>query len=250
MDALEFVISLDAASTRRVAVNYGTYGPAGGVNDAVHLSDYRGRNGEVSFAPGETVKRVRVELIDDDLSETEESFEFNLSNPRDGRLPDGVSSLTVKGIIVDDDPVPTVTLGLSDASIGENGGTASVTAKLDHRSSVETTVAVSATPAAPATASDFVLGNNTVLTVPAGRLLGTGAVTITAVDNLMDAPDKTITVEGAAKNAVGVLAPSGLTLFIRDDDTASVRVMPEALEVEEGGAHNTGWCLPASPPVS
>ena len=146
-DTLEFEISLDAASTRQVAVNYGTYSPlfGAGVNDAVHLSDYRGRAGQVTFNPGETVKHVPVPLIDDDLSEAEESFEFSLTNPQEGRLPDGTLSVTVKGIIEDDDPLPAVALALSGSSIQENGGTASVTATLDHRSSVDTTVAVSST---------------------------------------------------------------------------------------------------------
>ncbi len=248
-DALVFEISLDAASTRQVAVSYGTYSPLSGVgvNDAVHLSDYRGRNGQVSFAPGETLKRVRVALIDDDLSEAEESFDFSLTNPQEGRLADDGRSLTVKGIIVDDDAVPTVILALSESSIREDGGTASVTATLGHRSSVDTTVAVSATPVAPAKASDFALGDNTTLTVPAGRLLGTGVVTITGVNNLVNAPDKTITVEGVATNAVGVLGPSALTLFIHDDDTASVRVMPESLEVAEGGSAQYRAMLTSEP---
>ena len=248
-DAVEFAVSLDAASTRQVAVSYGTYSPlsGAGVNDAVHLSDYRGRSGRVTFNPGETVKHVSVPLIDDDLSEAEESFEFSLTNPREGRLPDGKLSLTVKGIIEDDDPVPAAALALTRSSIQENGGTTSVTATLDHRSSVDTTVAVSATPVAAAKASDFVLGDSTVLTIPAGRLLGNGVVTITGVDNFMDAPDKTITVTGVATNAVGVLGPSALTFFIKDDDTASVRVLPESLKVMEGESAQYRAALTSEP---
>ena len=246
-DAVEFEIALDAASIRQVAVSYGTYSPGVEVNEAVHLADYRGRNGEVSFSPGETRKRVRVALMDDDLSEADESFDFSLTNPREGLLPGGKLSLTVKGTIVDDDPVPTVTLALSDSSIGENGGSASVTAMLDYRSGVDTTVAVSATPVAPAKASDFVLGDNKTLTIPAGRLRGAGVVTITAVDNLMDAPDKTIAVEGVATNAVGVLGPSALALLIRDDDKASVRITPASLEVAEGESAQYGVALTSEP---
>ena len=61
-DALEFEISLDSAATRQVTVYYDTYSPLSGVriDDAVHLSDYRGRNGRITFSPGETLKRVRV----------------------------------------------------------------------------------------------------------------------------------------------------------------------------------------------
>ena len=52
--------------------------------------------------------------------------------------------------IADDDASPTATLSLSDSSIGEDGGSTSVTASLSHASSVATTIAVSASPVSPA----------------------------------------------------------------------------------------------------
>ena len=241
-DSLEFAISLDAESIRQVTVSYRTYSPlnGAGVNDAVHLSDYRGSSGHVTFSPGETRKHVRVELIDDELNEAEESFEFNLSNPQNVRLPDDSSVLRVKGIIVDDDPLPTVILELSDYAIGERGGVTSVTANLDYRSSVDTTVEVSATPVAPATASDFVLSADRTLTIRAGNRFSTGTVTITGVDDFIHARGKTVTVEGVAANIAGVQGPFELLLIIEEDDTASLTVDPASLEVVEGtSAHYT-----------
>ena len=235
-DALEFEISMDVESPREIAVHWATYSPLTGieVGDAVHLSDYRGGGGTVRFRPGETRKRVRVDLIDDDLNEGEESFEFSLSNPQDARLPGDVSVLRVKGIIEDDDPVPTVTLELSDDSVPEGGGMTAVTARVDHWSGADTTVVVSATPEAPATAADFVLSAERTLTIPASQWRSTETVTITAVDDFLHGADKTITVQGVATNLVGVLGPGNRTLIIEDDDTPSVTVAPASLEVREG----------------
>lgn len=229
-DALEFEVSLDAASTEQVRVHYGTLGRF--LNDpevgkATNDRDYSGKSGELVFAAGDTRKYVRVSLLDDDFHEGEETFQFSLSNPQNARLPEDSSFLQVHGIIEDDDPQPTVSLRLSDPSIPENGGSATVTARLDHLSSVDTTVTVSVTPVPPATASDVTLGSNTTLMIPARNLSRPGTVTITANDNDVGTPDKTVTVAGEAINAAGVLGPSSLTLTLEDDDTQVVIIPDE-----------------------
>ena len=147
------------------------------------------------------------------------------------------SGLTVTGAAVtigDDEALPTVTLALGSTTIGENGGSTAVTASLDHGSSAETTITVSVTPVAPATSGDYTLSSNRVLTIAAGATTSTGAVTITAVDNAVDAADKRVTVSGAASNTVGVTAPGNQTLTIGDDDARGVTVAPPALTVPEG----------------
>ena len=79
------------------------------------------------------------------------------------------------------------------------------------------TVAVSASPVAPATASDFSL-SSTTLTIDEGDR--TGAVTLTAVDNDVQAADKQVTVSGAVTPDY-IPAPRAVTLTIRDDDAAA-----------------------------
>ena len=124
-DGLEFVISLDAAGPRAVSVGYDTLSGSG-VGEARHLVDYRGKGGQIEFSPGETEKRLRVRLLNDDWHEGEEAFKFTLSNPMDGRLPDDQLSFSVRGVAEDGEPMPTAALALSDSAIGENGGEAAV----------------------------------------------------------------------------------------------------------------------------
>ena len=147
----------------------------------------------------------------------------------DGTL--GVRSLPLYGlspVFVAQSPqrlAATVTLTLSPGSIDENGGVSVVTATQDRTSSAETVVTVAATPDTPAEAGDIQL-TGTKLTIAAGAKTSTGTVTITAVDNAVDAPDKTVTVSGSAANTQGVTGPDSVTLQIEDDDGEPDKTRP------------------------
>ena len=60
----------------------------------------------------------------------------------------------------------------------------------------------------PAVAADFTLSDNKILTIAAGDTTSTGAVTITAVNNTSDDPNKQVTVSAGASNSQGVNAPA------------------------------------------
>ena len=127
--------------------------------------------------------------------------------------------------IADGEGAPTVTLGLSPPSIGENGGSASVTASLSGPSSQDVTLIVSASPVSPAVSGDFAVSPDNTLTIAAGQTSRTEAVTITGVDNGVDAPDKSVKVSAAVRGGHGVSAPSSRTLTITDDDGATTVVL-------------------------
>ena len=130
---------------------------------------------------------------------------------------------------------PVATLSLSPTSIAESGGsnTTTVTASLDKAATEETTITVSVAPVPPAVAADYTLTPNRTLTFASGATDSTGTVTITAVDNHVDAADKTLTVSGtiATGSATG---PDKVILTITDDDTNGVTVDPTTLSVTEG----------------
>ena len=134
--------------------------------------------------------------------------------------------------------MPSVTLLLTPDSIGENGGVSTVTASLDRTSSAVTTVTVSAMPVDPAVSGDFVLSTNRILTIAADQTDSTGTVTVRAVNNTVDAPNKTVRVSATADNTQGVTPPAALTLAITDDDAAPVLTLavgPSAI-MEAGGS--------------
>ena len=138
--------------------------------------------------------------------------------------------------LTDDESAPSVTLVLSPASVTENGGVATVTATLDYASSESTTLTVSATAVSPAVSGDFTLSSTTTLTIAALATTSSGTVTVTGVDNSVDAPDKSVTVSGTASNAQGVTDPADVTLTLTDDESApSVTLVLSPASVTENG---------------
>ena len=144
--------------------------------------------------------------------------------------------------VVDDEAPPGVTLWLSKSAIAEATGQASVTATLTHPSSEATLVTITATPISPAVAADF-NQNGTQVTIPAGLTASTGTVSVTAIDNDIDAADKRITISGAASNAKvpppGVASnPTSVSLTIEDDDVRGITFDPATQVMVEGLANN------------
>ncbi len=141
--------------------------------------------------------------------------------------------------ITDDEDTPTVTLKLTPQEIGENSEVSTVTATLSGKSSQAVTVTVSANEVFPALANDFTL-NGTTLTIAAGATTSTGSVTITAMNNNVDANNKTVTVSGTVTGGHGVVAPASQTLTITDDEgapTATLVLSPSS--ISENGEIST-----------
>ena len=195
--------------------------------------DYTAGNGSLTFGAGETGKTVSVSVTGDEVDEPDETFTVRLSSPSGATIGDG----TATGTIRDDDDAPAVTLVLTPDSIEENGGLSTVTARLDRPSSEATTVTVTVTPVLPAVADDYTLSLNLELTVAADETESTGAVTVTAVDNAVDAPDKVVMVSATAANPQGVTAPEDVTLTIVDDDEPVLSI--DDASVDEGDSGST-----------
>jgi hypothetical protein len=82
-----FAVWLDRPSISTVTVNYGTAD-----DTATAGQDYTAAAGTVSFAPGEVVKTVTVNIINDSLAETDESFKLLLSNATNATVEDAVGA--------------------------------------------------------------------------------------------------------------------------------------------------------------
>ena len=197
-----------------------------------------------------TVSSFEFTISANQISGTE-TFSFtptpdNIDEPDETVLITGttrVGGLDVTGTtltILDEDPSPNVTLQLTPATISESAGSTTVTATLSAESSAETTVTVSVNPNPPAMTSDYTLSSNPKLTIAAGATTSTGTVTITAVGNEVDAPNRTFRVGGTAQNTHGVTGPSDVTLTITDDDVAkgiTLEVTPSEV-TEDAGSTN------------
>ena len=153
--------------------------------------------------------------------------------------------------IVDDDVAPTVELVLTPQQISEPGEVSTVTARLSHPSSEVTTVVVSAAAVSPAVAGDFELSTNPTLTIAARATASTGGVTLTAVNNETDAPNKQVTVSGTATNNYGAGNPASQLLLITDDEgppSVTLTLMPTS--ISEDGSESSTLTVTLSHPSS
>ena len=225
-------VTLSVDPKRTVVVPLTTT-PLGGATTA----DYSGVPATVTFQAGETSQSFGITATQDSVDDDGESLQLGFGTLPTG-VPAGAPAMSTVGLEDDEGP-PTVTLHLDPASISEDRGVSTVTATLSHASNAPTTITVSATPVAPAVAGDFTL-SATTLTIPAGTTTSTGSVTLTAVDNALAAPDKTITVAGTATNSQGVTGPEAVTLTITDDEgPPTVTLHLDPASISENGDVST-----------
>src|SRR5262249_4384337 len=90
-----FVVTLSAASSQAVTVDFATYD-----GTAIAGSGDQAARGTLTFAPGQTSQTVPVLLIGDRLGEPDETFLVRLSNPTNAFNARGQGV----GTILDDEP--------------------------------------------------------------------------------------------------------------------------------------------------
>lgn len=115
--AMVFRVRLSVPSGRAVTVDYATVD-----GTAAAGSDYAATNGTVTFPPGSVVQSARVLVIGNTISESNETFVVNLSNPVNATLADAQGVAT----IVDDDRVPAMSISDVTVTEGNTGATGAV----------------------------------------------------------------------------------------------------------------------------
>ncbi len=240
-----FTVTLSTPNSRDIEAFYETQRVS---NDAAtHTKDYMpfgegdAEAGTLAIAAGDTTVTVTVTTVDDVLDESAtERFELVVQEPQAGGVDLDFTEAGANGAsadIADNDPQPVVELVVDPASIGEDGGSARVTARMAGtvRSDRETVVTVLAAAVSPAVPGDFTLSGS-ALRIAAEAADSTGTVTVTAVDNDTDAPDKAVTVSATVDNERGATAPAEKTLPIADDDDSpTVELALSASSISEAG---------------
>ena len=187
---------------------------------------------------------VTITAVNNDVDEADKTVTVS------GTTPSGVTApADVMLTITDDDDAPTtptVTMSLAPTSISEAEGTSTLTATVSPVSATAFDVTVSAAPAGAVTMSA------TTLSFAANAPSATAGVTITAVDNDVDAADQIVTVSGTTPS--GVTAPGDVMLTITDDDDPPATGQQVTLVLDrtripeaEGVSTVTARVSPASP---
>ena len=189
--------------------------------------DYTISEGTLTLAAGQQSVTATLTGVDDEVYEGEETVLITAS-------VGGAAIGSLRLLIEDDEAAPVVALVLGSESIGEAGGVSGVTATAVPAAAEGFTVTVAAAAVAPGVAEDFTLSGSE-LTFAANATASTGEVTITAVDNGVDAADKSVVVTGTASRPE-IAAPEAATLTIEDDEAAPV----VTLELEPGSIGEAG----------
>jgi Ca2+-binding RTX toxin-like protein len=165
-----FVVTLDRPSSGSVTMNYVAQGGTASVD-----SDYRATSGSLGFAPGETVKTVRVPLLNDASAEVSETFNLELSNLVGATSPDRVGTAVI--VANDTSPVATPVITVEDVTVGESQGYADFVVRLNAPSANLVTVNYNLYAGTASSTADFDVYSGTLRFAP-GEVLRTVRVNI------------------------------------------------------------------------
>lgn len=222
--SLKFTVSLDAAPTEDVTVDYTT-----AEDSATAESDFTAVSGTLTFTPTVTSQTITVPILGDIANEASELFFVNLSNPSANI---SITDDQGVGIILNDDPLPNLSIDDVNLDEGDSGTT-----------QAEFTVTLSGTSDQFVTVN-FKTGNGTATllnndyTETSGKLIfspgeTTKTITVPVIGNTANEADETFQVNlSGAKNA-SIADGQGIGTISNDDPLPSLSV--GNISVNEGG---------------
>ena len=211
-------VSLSAASADTVTVDYSVTGGSatGGGTDYVLSS------GTLTFAAGETTKNIEIIVVDDALSEGDETIIVTLSNADNARLNGPGRQKTHTYTIEDNDaPPPTVEFDAVSSSGAENPSPVNLAVSLSAAAGNEVTIDYVVTGGtATGGGTDYTLASGT-LTFAAGET--TKNIAISVANDQDYEGDETIIVTLSNVSANATLGANAVhTYTIEDNDPAPV----------------------------
>jgi uncharacterized repeat protein (TIGR01451 family) len=207
-----FTVTLSSAIGTTVSVDFFT---ANG--SAVQPGDFTAVNGTLNFAPGQVTRTITVPVNGDTLSESNETFFVNLSNPTNTDIADGQGL----GTITDDDSPTTPTLSINDVAVteGDSGSTnAAFTVTLSIASSSTVSVDFFTSNGSSAEPGDYTAGNGTVSFAPGQT---TRTINVAVNGDTSPEPNETFFVNLANPSNADIADGQGIGT-INDDDASGV----------------------------
>ena len=206
-----FTVSLSAAASSAVTVNYATADVT-----AAAGSDYVADSGTLSFATGQTTKTVIIAINGDTVVEPNETFLIHLSSPGGATIADAQG----QGTIVNDDVAPLPTLSINDVSVTEGNAataTATFTVSLSAAASAAVTVNYATVNGTATAGSDYVAGSG-MLSFAAGE--STKTVIITTNGDTAVEPNETFLVDLSSPAGAAIADAQGQGTIVNDDNPA------------------------------
>ena len=232
---VEFTVKLSPASGREVTVDWEAYAETG--DTATSGTDFTAVDiRTLIFTAGETAKTLTVSTTEDTTDEEDETFTLALSGVDNAGFAGGVSQVTARGTITDDDREPT--LSVADAEATE-GDVVEFVVTLSAVSGRDVTVDYATSVAAgddAVSGTDFTAKNGT-LTIAAADNTATGTIEVqTTEDDASESAETfTLTLSSPANATLGT--DTTATGTITDDDAAA---LPELSVADAEAAEGDG----------
>ncbi|MBI2190952.1 MAG: S8 family serine peptidase [Planctomycetes bacterium] len=229
---VEMDVLLSAPSAKTVTVLYFVNGGTA-TGNAV---DYTLVGGALTFAPGETRKTIRAEILDDQLDEADETFQVGLFQPLNAAL----SSHGVHIHTIQDDDFQTVSFASASSAGTEDASTAALAVALSAASAKTVTVSYAVTGGfASGFGVDYALAPGT-LTFQPGETRK--EITLQIAEDALDEEDEVVVVNlsGPSRASLGA-TPTHFYTILDNDEPPSIHfateasILPEAagpLEIE------------------
>ncbi|MCE2814481.1 MAG: S8 family serine peptidase [Planctomycetaceae bacterium] len=209
--AIEFKVTLSAPLTQQITVNYGTSN-----GTAAAGLDYTSTSGTLTFAPGETVKPILVDLINDNLVEPNETFFVDLSGVSSSAVALGTSRAT--GTIVNDDSTQ---ISINDVAALENAGTFRFTVSLSRPSASTVTVRVATAngTARSGKSGDYNAISGTLSFAPG---VVSQTVSVTVRNDTTVEPNETFFVNLSSASGATIADSQGIGTILNEDGVGGV----------------------------
>ena len=214
-------VALSTAQTSSVSVNFAITG-----GSATNGTDYTITSGTLSFAPGETLKLIPINVVDDTPVESNETVILTLSAPVGGTLTQTTHTLT----ITDNDTI-TVSLSATDTSASEPG-TNTGTWTLSRTGPSGSALTVNLTRGGTATnGTDYAsLATTATLAANSTQTL----ITLTPLDDSTREGNETVSLTLASGTGYVIAAPTGGSVTIQDNEPIVSITATDSL-ADEGG---------------
>jgi chitinase len=206
---MTYTVALSAACPQTITVNYTTSDVT-----ATAGQDYSINAGTLSFAPGETIKTITVQVSGDVLYEASETYTVNLSGNVNAQITNG----QVTGTITNDDSAPT--LSIQDVSITEgNTGTKNLafTVSISAPSAFTTTVSYATQNNAAVSPTDYIGTTGTVTFPPLTTTAQTINIVIIGDVNIESNEDFLVNLSNAINAVIASPKYWGRGTIINDD---------------------------------
>ena len=230
-----FTVTLSATSTQVITVDYAT---ADGTAKAG--SDYTATSGTLTFPAGTVTRTISVATLGDALSEATEAFSVILTGANGALVTDGGGT----GTIVDDDPVPMLTIADASKPEGNSPSSMVVTVSLSAASGQTVTTAY-ATAAGTATAGVDYATTAGTLSIPAGSLSGT--ITVPLTGDALNETNETFFLNLSGVTGANLGDGQALCTILDDDSPPQVSI-DDAQVVELGPGTTAAFTVSLSNP--